>query len=527
MPNTNIKSLNYSDTQNEIIQKLNNNFDDLIEIHGGVQGNGGPTGGRGPVGILGEKGATGISGPRGTRWFVRSSQPGGTGTYAIEGDYWVEISTTKIYIFTDSGWVDTGYFLSSQDILFRDVLYNSLGGSSGVAITENKSSPSLYTFVVGDESPENSPLINQNLSKFVISTDNSVNDAPLLEFSKSDLENGTISDYTSHPYFSWSNFSPSNVDLLLEIPGGKFYTGGSGGIDIKASNISIESYTGITFDGVFNIWATGGINLSFPSGNTNISANNIEIGPTFSSIERTLSLSPVLSSPSPSIYVKSGSTGALKTERTVDTYDSISHSIYNVMLESSGPTASESQFTIDTKGKIKTNKVDGGVTYPLSTFGATSSAGSTRIFWYLVSRTSSPAQASPTSTIYRPFGLSNGNIAVINPYTNAYSSSLCGIGVYSYADYSWGSTGGIQRGESIRFSAYCSQNPGGSTPFSGFRYIGYGRNYTDMVTAATLPFYATCVDFVISRGATGSGTSVSYLAYGSSGGSGGSFYFDI
>jgi hypothetical protein len=525
MPNTNIKSLNYSDTQNEIIQKLNNNFDDLIEIHGGVQGNPGPTGGGGPIGILGEKGNTGISGPRGTRWFVKSSQPGGTGTYAVEGDYWVEISTTKIYIFTDSGWVDTGYFLSPQDVLFRDVLYNSLGGSSGVAITENKSSPSLYTFVLGDESPENSPLINQNLSKFVISTDNSVNDSPLLEFSKSDLENGTISDYTAHPYFSWSNFSPSNLDLLLETPGGKFYMGGSGGIDVRASNISVESYTGITFDGVFNIWATGGINLSFPSGNTNISSNNMEIGPTFSSIERGLSISPQLSSPSPSIYIESGSTGALKTERTADTYDNISHSIYNVMLESNGATASESQFIIDTKGKIKTNKVDGGVTYPSSNFGATSSAGSTTIFWYLVARTSSPSNAN--TGVYRPFALNSGNIAAVNPYSTAYASSFCGIGVYSFTNYSWGSTGGIGRGESIRFSAYCSQNPGGSTAYSGFRYIGYGGNSASMVTAATLPFYATCVDFVISRGATGPGTSVSYLAYGSSGGSGGSFYFDI
>jgi hypothetical protein len=301
--------------------------------------------------------------------------------------------------------------------------------------------------------------------------------------------------------------------------------GGSGGIDVRASNISVESYTGITFDGVFNIWATGGINLSFPSGNTNISSNNMEIGPTFSSIERGLSISPQLSSPSPSIYIESGSTGALKTERTADTYDNISHSIYNVMLESNGATASESQFIIDTKGKIKTNKVDGGVTYPSSNFGATSSAGSTTIFWYLVARTSSPSNAN--TGVYRPFALNSGNIAAVNPYSTAYASSFCGIGVYSFTDYSWGSTGGIGRGESIRFSAYCSQNPGGSTAYSGFRYIGYGGNSASMVTAATLPFYATCVDFVISRGATGPGTSVSYLAYGSAGGSGGSFYFDI
>jgi len=77
----------------------------------------------------------------------------------------------------------------------------------------------------------------------------------------------------------------------------------------------------------------------------------------------------------------------------------------------------------------------------------------------------------------------------------------------------------------MRFSVYCSQNPNSALGFSGFKYIGYGINSSSINTVNELNFFASSVDFVISRGATGSGTSVSYLAYGTSGGSGGSFYF--
>jgi hypothetical protein len=523
MPNTNIQSLNYSDSQNEFVNKLNNNFDEMIELHGGIQGNPGPTGGNGAIGIEGEKGPIGISGPRGTRWFVRSSQPGGTGSYVVEGDYWVEISTSKIYLFTDAGWQDTGYTLSSQNVLFRDVNYTSVGGSSGKAISEDKTSPSLYTFVLGDQSPEESPLINKSLSKFVASTDTSLNDGALLEFSKSNVEDGTISDYSSHPTISWSLANPQNNDLVLDVPGGKFYVGGSGGIDVTASLISLDSATGITFDGVYDILATGGINLNTPSGNSIINSQNIETGVTFTSIRKALSLRPTLTSNSPSIYVDSGSTGALKTERTSDTFDTISSSYYNVMLESNGPTGTESQFFIDTRGKVKTNKIDGGITYPSSIPGATSQYGSNFVYWYLLARTSAPP-ASSNSNVYRPFPLTSGNIAVINTYDT--STRYAGIGIYSDPDYSWGSTGGLKRGESIRASVYCSQNPTSvSSNSSGFKYIGYGKNSSNITSVATLPFLAYAVDFIISRGATGPGTSVSYIAYGNNGGSGGSFYF--
>ena len=527
MPSTNIQGLNYSDSQNQLVNKLNSNFDEIIELHGGVQGTIGITGGDGPIGSVGNAGSVGLSGERGTRWFVRSSGPGGTGEYAVEGDYWVEISTTKIYIFTESGWEYTGYNLSTQPELFTSVPYTSIGGSAGTAITQDQTSPSLYTFVVADDTPEDIPLINSNLSKFVISTDNSINDGPLLEFSKSDLEDGSISDISGHPKLYWSDFSPSTRNLSLEAPGGSFDIGGSGGIEVNASNITLESATGITFDNLYLIQATGGISINSPLGTTEISSAVLNVGPTFSNISKGLHLQPTLSSPVPTINVNSGTTGGLKTERLLDAFDVISHDIYNVRLETNGATGqTESPFYINTKGKIKTNKVDGGITYPSSVPGATSTSSGNLIYWYLLGRTSTPLPSF--STDYEPFPLEDGNIAVINPYTTFNnSSSNCGIGIYSDSDYSWGATGGLQNGESIRVTAYCSNDVvTSSTNAQGFRYVGYGKKPASGITLVqTLPFLSRAVDFIISRGATGSGTSVSYMAYVSSGGSGGSFYF--
>ena len=69
MPNTNIQSLNYNDSQSSLIDKINNNFDEVVESHGGTKGNVGPTGPQGAIGEAGNRGPTGISGPRGNRWF--------------------------------------------------------------------------------------------------------------------------------------------------------------------------------------------------------------------------------------------------------------------------------------------------------------------------------------------------------------------------------------------------------------------------------------------------------------------------
>ena len=77
MPVTNIKFIDYSDGQNLAIDKINHNFDEIIEAHGGSVGETGPTGDRGPIGVNGPIGLTGNEGPRGTKWFVQNSTPPG------------------------------------------------------------------------------------------------------------------------------------------------------------------------------------------------------------------------------------------------------------------------------------------------------------------------------------------------------------------------------------------------------------------------------------------------------------------
>jgi len=69
-------------------------------------------------------------------------------------------------------------------------------------------------------------------------------------------------------------------------------------------------------------------------------------------------------------------------------------------------------------------------------------------------------------------------------------------------------------------STYTIVQPGYS---DGFRYIGRGATSGNVTNVVSLPFPATNVDFTLARGVTGGNMTVFYRAYGSAGGSGGSF----
>ena len=248
MPNTNILDLNYSDNQDQLIDKINNNFDEIVELHGGSLGLTGPTGERGAIGIRGAIGQTGFAGTRGTRWFVESVQPYGTGDYVIEGDYWVNSSNGDVWIFTESGWSPSGYNLNPSGSIFSQIVSTHDGvifpaissGLTGSSIVEGQNIPSKYTFVISDEVPE-SGISNELLSKFVISTDPSSNSGYVLEFSKSNIETGQISDYSLHPYFRWDNSGSGDESLSIGAPGGSFGIGTSGGFDSEFNSMNISS----------------------------------------------------------------------------------------------------------------------------------------------------------------------------------------------------------------------------------------------------------------------------------------------
>jgi len=516
MPNINIQSLEYSDSQSEMFDKINLNFDEIIEIHGGSQGRIGPTGGDGAIGDRGKPGPTGNTGVRGNRWFIDITQPSGPADTVIFGDYWVNRDSGIINIFTSSGWQPTGYTLSDGDAIFKNSESIFSTGITGSAISLNQIVPSDYLVIIADKTP-GSGVLNQDLAKFLLSTDTTVNDSPILEFSKTNVEDGNIADYSQHPIFRWNNFTPTDDGLVLEIPGGSFIIGASGGSDIKFNEFIMNSPGTIAFNygttSGSGIYSTGGFEINAPSGQFSILSSNISITGGTSSISVPVQLNPSLPDGVYSTYLYSGGTApALKTTRTGDTFSTLSHSIYNVSLESSN--GGQRDFFIDTRGKIRTKKTETGISYANTTPGATSTITSpytANTNWYMLTRAGTPIDTSV---------LQDGNTMVINPVVP--TSGFIGIGIYTGSDYSLGTTGGIDRGESIDINVFVSPNDLGY-PSNGITFIGKGTTSGNITNVVTLSDIASSLDLTIARGVTGDYITVFYRSYGINGGSGGSF----
>ena len=524
MPNTNIQALNYGDNQGQLVNKLNNNFDEIVELHGGSQGTLGPTGDRGAIGDVGTFGHTGLSGARGTRWFVSSLTPAG---YAQEGDYWINSSTSDIYTLELTGWNSTGYNLRTGSDLFRTDSFTypagaTYAGGTGVAIQMSQILPKNYLFVLSDVTPE-SGVIDELLSKFSISNDSSVNDSPLLEFSRSDIADGTIADYSLHPFFYWPSTIPTENSLGLRIPGGSLTIGASGGFEggFSSMNMISQKGTDISYgtDSSSGIYSTGGYNINTPD-QLNITSQYLNISGTTGGFRDPISSITTVAPDTPHTIITPTGTAGFKSTRTGDTYAGLSQTVYHLSLENS----TGKEFWLSTKGKLKMNKVVESITYPSTNAGTIGYTGATAINWYFISRTS--------STVGSP--LDNGNMMIINPAI--VSGQHVGLGLYNDPDFGWGGSGGLQMGESINITVHNSSDSPG-TSATGFKFIGVGTGASaSCVTKVTLPFLSPTIELTIARGVAGSGlTTVYYRAYqpwsastaasGPTGGSGGSFTY--
>ena len=515
MPNTNIKFLNYSDNQDQLVSKLNNNFDEVVEFHGGSQGLTGPVGDRGAIGEIGEVGTVGNTGTRGTRWFVNSGAPAGTGNYAIIGDYWLNSSSGEVYEFTESGWSDTGYNFNSSGTIFNqsESSYDPSIGGTGYVVYQGQIDPSKYGFVVSDTTPE-AVNLNPLLAKFLVSTDNLRNPSPLMEFSKTNVENGTVTDYSQHPIFKWEDFNSTNNSMSLEIPGGSFTIGASGGYEASFDSLNVNSQASVSISaGVTSgsgIYSTGGFQLNTPTGSFNFISKYFSVTGGSGSFSNPVNTTVALQPSDSSTYIYSGGTSGFRTSRTGDTFDGLSHSVYNVKLENQDG----AQFYLDTKGKLKTGKVDEGLTYPdNSIFGATGTVSSNLVEWFLVSIPGSPSPYTP---------LSSGNTFVFSPSKSGSltSSYYAGIAIYTGSDYGWGTTGGILPGQSITMRIYCGSDTysgywnhySDSASYSGIQYIGSGTT-GGVSNIVNLGFKSQAIDLTLTRGVTGSVTTVYYKAY--------------
>jgi len=514
MPITNLQFINYSDGQSQLISKTNHNFDEIVESHGGSIGTIGPTGGQGPIGDKGPLGIPGITGPNGSRWFVSptSTPPLGPPEYPIEGDYWIN-DAGDINIMGINGWQLTGYNVSVSGSLFNLEDAFLIKGGTTSAIYMSQTFPEKYVFVVADKVPQ-ANVLDETLSKFEISTDTASDSDYLLEFSKTNLEDGSPSDYSKHPYFKWASNLASDNKLVFQIPGGSFFVGASGGFSSVSSNLSISSGNDMLInygiDSSSGIYSTGGFSFSYPYGYSEIDGSVVSIAGGSGSISTTFNITGNIAG-SQSINISSGGTSGILSSRTGDNFSSLSHGIYNLSLETLG--GGSPTFYLNTKGKLKTRKVQSGITYsPQSLPGATGVSGPVNINWYFISRTNTSVASNP---------LNNGNLIVIDPGN---SSSATGIGIYSDPLYSWTGNGGIQPGQSIDISVIISPSlaPSGNNPY--IKYIGYGTTgggFTPAVVLDSTNGWATCVDLNLTRGP--GGTVVNYKAYGATKGKGGSF----
>ncbi len=523
MPVTNIRFINYSDGQDLAIDKINNNFDEIVESHGGSVGETGPSGDRGAIGSNGPIGSTGNDGPRGTRWFIQDlapSSPFGSGNSVVYGDYWVNNTDSQIYQFGPSGWIDSGYSLSSSGNIFNDVDSYFTSGGTGISVKFDQPTPENCTFIISDRSPE-SGIINEKLAKFLISTDSAGDPSALLEFMKSDLILANPGNYALHPTFSWSSSAPTDNGLKFDVPGGSLLVGASGGFSSSSQNFDVSTGSGIDINygatSGSGISATGGIkmqSLTPAIGNFNIISDNISITGGHASFKSSVDVNGDQTGNLPSVDINFGGTAGLRTQRTADTFNTISKNVYNVSLE----TATDREFYINTKGKIRTKKIKSGVTYQSYQSPTFQNAGNLPdgSQWYFISRPGGPVQ----SAVIR-----NGNTFIISLGTG-YNGR--GIGLFSDPSSSLWGPGGIENGQSIDISVYASPDiPITNSMYGGvsntlFTKIGVGTTSGVVLKVDMTNNPATSVDFTIIKGATGSTTTVYYRAYGQFGPTGGS-----
>ena len=291
MPSLNILTLNQGDTQENIRNKINANFDSLVANGGGPQGLQGAQGKQGPVGPAGPKGDPGQQGVRGTKWFVQENAPtGGIGDPILVGDYWLDSTSgdNLIYEFGPSGWFQVGDTLINQEIFYTLTGVSGPNGSTAQnAILLNSPIPELQTLVISDAvlSP---PTANPTYSKVLIATNSATNDAPLLEFAKTNANDiGLPADYTRHPQFRWMTTLPDDYNLLFTVPQDTL-TLSSKFLNLQSSGVaSISSNDDLSISSSASTQLISSNSVSINSTNLDIISQNLNVDSTASIINLT------------------------------------------------------------------------------------------------------------------------------------------------------------------------------------------------------------------------------------------------
>jgi hypothetical protein len=137
----NIKQILSGDTISRMVEKINENFDQII-LNGG-----GPQGPQGLIGPRGHIGAQGIQGIRGSIWYNGTAP--NFPTTAIESDYFLDNTNGDVYQYTQFGWINTGINLTGPAAL-DDIFDKGYSNNSTIYTKPNSlGSPLTRSMILG------------------------------------------------------------------------------------------------------------------------------------------------------------------------------------------------------------------------------------------------------------------------------------------------------------------------------------------------------------------------------------------
>ena len=255
----NNKYINQGDSEKEIKDKVNYNFNQVLSFAVGHEGYIGPKGATGIPGPSGKIGGTGNTGDRASEWFRGTVVPS-TGS-SQEFDLWVDDSSSlgDIYERNSSSWTYTGLSLFNSDYFeVYSAIVGPLGLTDKSAIGFNYTYTPDQTSLVISDTYFSTLDVNPNNSKLLIATEDQIN-TPIFSFSKS---NG--SSTIDSPSFYWKNTgvfsdlifkSPGKlmVNTLLDLELSSYEVFGGGNLLISGSSLLGNTQGDINFISSFNL----------------------------------------------------------------------------------------------------------------------------------------------------------------------------------------------------------------------------------------------------------------------------------
>jgi hypothetical protein len=245
------KQIFTGDTKDLIVDKINENFSQIISFSSGPYGRSGVIGPTGYPGGAGQLGATGVSGQRASDWTLSVIPPSNPNEY----DQWIDQGVTgngNIYQYDGSNWQSTGISLiESQFFKVKNDIPTFSAPTEYSAIYFTDPDQNTKSLVISDGENAAS-YINPNYSKLLVST-NDQTATPVFSFRKSNVSS------ISQPSFYWDQIgnnsrisfnSSSDFSMLSNNGSLLIYPQYSGYTNMSAKRAYFNAYNDIRMSAV-------------------------------------------------------------------------------------------------------------------------------------------------------------------------------------------------------------------------------------------------------------------------------------